>query len=343
MTKRTTLCGLAILAAVASSAAPAGADQLRNVRRGEPIPAFRLPTIDGQAIEIDQFKGSVMVLVCISAEQRRSELAAMDSAAVASEFETDDVQLIHITADAIHKAYYEEFRRDRGIDAPLAFDADRRFFSDLGLIVYPTTIVVDREGRLANVISLHGSDYRHVLDAYIEHALGRIDDDQLDEEISRREATGGTPKSQASAHRALARLARERGRLELAYEELSKAREQDPGNREILLDIADLDLTLGKLDEAESIVSDVLEEEPSHRRAKELKGIAHFKRGELDEAEAVLQETINLNPRPEVAHYYLGMICEQRGDHAGAVAHYREALQRLLHEPVTSSAGEDGE
>ena len=46
MTKRTTLCGLAILAAVALSAAKAGADQLRNVRQGEPIRIFTARDLD---------------------------------------------------------------------------------------------------------------------------------------------------------------------------------------------------------------------------------------------------------------------------------------------------------
>lgn len=328
-----TICGLAMLATVASWTAPSRADDLRNVKRGEPVPAYRLPTIDGAIVESDALKGDVVVIVCLSAEQRRSELAAMDSFAVVTDLGDDDVKLIHVTADAIKKSYFEKFRADRKITTPLAFDADRAFYAKLGLIVYPTTIVIDREGKLAHVISLHGGEYQHTLDAYIRHTLGRIDDDQLQEELSRHAAADGTPKSMASAHRALARSLRERGQLDAARDELHKAREQDPENREILLDIADLDLALGNLDEAESIVAIVLESQPDHRRAKQLKGIVLYRRGNIDEAQTVLEQAIVLNPSPEVAHYYLGMICEKRGDQAGAIAHYREALRRLLDEP----------
>ena len=174
MLKRTTICGLAILAAAASSMAPGRADDLRNVRRGEPVPAYQLPTISGASFTSDAFADKVVVMVCLSAEQRRSELAAMDSASVVAGLDAEDVQLVHVTADAIHKSYFEKFRVDRRITAPLAFDADRALFANLGLIVYPTTLVIDREGKLAHVISLHGGDYKHSLDAYIRHALGQI-------------------------------------------------------------------------------------------------------------------------------------------------------------------------
>jgi peroxiredoxin len=337
------MCGLAMLATVAWLTAPGRADDLRNVRRGEPVPAYQIPTIDGAVVTSEALAGKVIVMVCLSAEQRRSELAAMDSSSVIAGFDADDVQMIHVTADAIHKSYFEKFRHDRRITAPLAFDADRALFANLGLIVYPTTLVVDREGNLAHVISLHGDDYKHALDAYVRHSLEEISDEELDEELNQRSARDGTPKSSASAHRALARSHREHGRLQAAHDELVKAREQDPTNREVLLDIADLELALGELDEAERIIALVLDSQPDHRRARQLKGIALFRRGMLDEAQAELEESLVLNPRPEVAHYYLGMICEQRGDLPGATAHYREAIEHVLGAQIAVTPPEEEE
>jgi tetratricopeptide (TPR) repeat protein len=333
MLKRTTLCGLTMLATIAMWPASGRADDLRNIRRGEPMPAYRLPTISGETVESDALKGRVIVMVCLSAEQRRSELAAMDASAVVAGFEPGEVFLVYVTADAIHKAYFEKFRSDRNITAPLAFDADRALFANLGLIVYPTTIVIGADAKLMQVMSLHDGEYRHTLHAYVRHALGQISDQELGDEMSQPSARNGTPKSTASAHRAMARSQRERGNLLAARDELLKAREQDPTDREIQLDMADLELALGDLEEAEEIIALVLESEPDHRRAKQLKGIALYRRDMLDEAQMMLEESIVLNPRPELAHYYLGLICEENGDQAGAVSHYRIALQHLLGVP----------
>jgi tetratricopeptide (TPR) repeat protein len=259
----------------------------------------------------------------------------MDSRNVVKEYAADKVRLVHVTADVVQKAYFERFRQDRGVDAPLAFDADRSLYGQLGLIVFPTTIVVNAEGKLAHVISLRGPDYAHTLDAYLRHTLGKIDDAQLDAELKSRPTSQGSPKSLASAHRATARLMRDKGRLDAAREELTKAREQDPENADILLDLADLDLATEKLDEADQLVQSVLAGHPDHRRAKQIKGICLYRQNKLTEAEAALLEALSLNPDPARIHFYLGKIYEQQGQAAKALEHYRDAAAHLLHEGST--------
>ncbi|MFO0831701.1 MAG: tetratricopeptide repeat protein [Phycisphaerales bacterium] len=338
------LCVLSLLAATASTRA----DDLRNVKRGEPVPAFRMPTLDGSLADSESMKGSIVVVVCLSAEQRRSEMAAMESAEVVKAVNSDQVKLVHVTADVVQRAYFEKFRRDRDISATLAFDPDRTLYGKLGLIVFPTTVIMGKDGKLVEVISLHNPDYKNTLTAYLQHTLGQITDEQLKQKLAEHASEDGTPKSLASAHRALARSMRQKGQLDAAREELSKAREQDPDNKEVLLDIADLDMAAGNLDEAESMVGKVLESQPDHRRARQLKGIALFHRNKLDEAQRVLEEALSLNPSPEVIHYYLGQICEKKGQQDKALEHYREALQRFMHEgsagaePVKEPAKEPG-
>lgn len=321
---------LIVAMAVLVAAGPCRADDLRNIKRGEPVPAYRLSAIDGSVVDSQALNDSVVVIVCLLAEQRRSEMAAMDSSDVVRNIADDRVKLVHVTADVIQKSYFEQFRRDRAISAPLALDPDHALYAKLGLIVFPTTLVVNPDGKLAQVISLHGDAYKHDLDAYIRHSLGSISDDELARRLAEPTTHEGTPKSLASAHRALARSMRQKGRLDAARQELNLALQQDPDNREILLDLADLDLATGDFDAADATVRKVLQAQPDHRRAKQLQGIVLFDRGRFDEAEAVLVEALTLNPTPEIAHYYLGRICEQQGRTTEALEHYREALQRFI-------------
>jgi thioredoxin-like negative regulator of GroEL len=328
------------LAAALALATAAGADELRNIKTGAPLPSYKLPTVAGAVLDSDALKESVVVLVYLSAEQRSSELAAADSAAVVHELTGQPVKLIHVTADVVGKPYFDRFRSEHQIDAPLAFDADRTLYHQLGLIVFPTTVVADKKGNLAHVISLRGPDYAKVLDAYIRHTLGQLTDSQLADKLKATASTEASPKSRAAAHRAAARHLREKGRLDSAKEELLRAREQEPGDHEVLLDLADIDLATNTLDEADRYLADVLAAQPDHRRAKQLKGIALFKRGKLEEAEKILLEALALNPDPARVHYYLGRIYEGKNDSAKAIQHYREALQKLLSEdlPAATSA-----
>lgn len=318
------------------------ADDLRNVKRGEPVPACKLAALDGTVIDGNAMKGSVVVYVCLSAEQKRSELAAAESQQVMSDFADQPVRLVHVTADVVQKAYFETLRKEKGISAALAFDADRVFYGQLGLIAFPTTIIVNKEGKLDNVISLHGSDYKTLLDAHIKHALGKISDKELDALLTAKPAEHSSPKSAASAHRSLARLMREKGELEQAKGELTKGLALDQENREIMLDLADLDVVTGDYDGADAMLEKVLQAQPDHRRAKQIKGTCLFKRGKLDDAQAVLEDALSLNPSPELCHYYLGQIFEQKGQKDQALQHYHEALKHFIHDTAPAEGEPKG-
>jgi len=311
---------------------PSRADDLRNIKQNSPVPVYRMPGIDGKIVTNEGLEDTIVVLVCISAEQRRSEKAALDSFNIWQTIDNDRVQLVHITADIIQKSYFESFRQEHGLTVPLAFDVDRAFFGKLGLIVLPTTIIIDAEGKLSHVISLHSSSYEQTLDAYIRHTLGELSNEELQEQLTVGASNRKTPKSRASAHRALARTMRQKGMPDIARTELLKAREQSPGSHEIVLDLADLDISLGDLEYADELVNLVLKSQPNHRRAQLLKGIIYFQNDRLDDAEAILTESLKLNPNPERVHYYLAQICERNGQTKEALAHYHEALRRFLQE-----------
>jgi tetratricopeptide (TPR) repeat protein len=307
-------------------------DDLRNVKRGEAVPAFRMSASDGTMIDSSLLRGKVVVLVYLSAEQKSSEQAAGDSSEVMKKFGEAPVTLLHATADIVHKPYFDRLRAERGIEAPLGLDTGRRLYGDLGLIVFPTTIVADKEGVLRHVISTRSPDYPWILECSIRHALGEFDDATLAERLKSRGPELGSPKSLAARHRSAARLLREKGLNDAARAELLRAREFDPEDPNITLDLADIDLATGHADEARTLAAGILEHNPVHRRAQEIAGVAMFKLGDMEAARTILTESIVLNPSPARALYFLGRIDEAQGRGAEAMKRYREALERVLGE-----------
>jgi tetratricopeptide (TPR) repeat protein len=196
----------------------------------------------------------------------------------------------------------------------------------------PTTIVIDREGKLAHVISAYKSDYRHVLEAYIRHALGELTDEALQEVLAAETFQRGRPEDKIARHRAAARLLRANGLPNDAERELHAALEIDAEDAETLLDLASLRLERGAVNEATALVDRVLKRQPHHRRGRLLHGVALLRAGRLDEAEHVLTEALALNPDPTHILYYLGQIAERKGEADVAAEYYRKALDRLLAE-----------
>ena len=70
------------LAAALCLVATLRADELRNVKVGQPVPSFTLATLDGEEISSDRFGGKVLVLVFLSAKQKSSESAMASAAGV---------------------------------------------------------------------------------------------------------------------------------------------------------------------------------------------------------------------------------------------------------------------
>lgn len=330
-TRRRALCA-AVLLAPLSAGRIAGGDQLRNVETGQEVPDIALPTIGNGTVRRDDLKGKTVILVFLSARQHSSEQAAASAHAVHQGLRDDGLAVVFVTADTAQAPYFQELRRTLDLDEPLALDFERRLYGELGLIVLPTTIVIDDRWRLLHVISSYKSDYEHVLGAYARHAMGMIDEAQLEEELAARGFQRDRPADRIARHRAAAKLLRKAGLPTDAANELRLALEIDPGHADTRLDLASLDLATNRVEEASQIVTAVLEADPANRRARILNGIVLYHAGRLDEAEAVLREALVLDPDPVHTHYYLGLIYEKQGETARALKHYRESLSRLLEE-----------
>ena len=67
---------VAALAVMIPICSPAQADELRNVKPGDQIPDFQLPTMAGETIGRADLEGKAVILVFLSAQQRSSESAA---------------------------------------------------------------------------------------------------------------------------------------------------------------------------------------------------------------------------------------------------------------------------
>ena len=75
---------------------------------------------------------------------------------------------------------------DNGIEYPLLVDYDRVFYSTYGIRVYPTTIIIDKDGKLSYSIPSHPLTYKKLLKGHIRKALGEIDEAGLKEALSTR-------------------------------------------------------------------------------------------------------------------------------------------------------------
>jgi tetratricopeptide (TPR) repeat protein len=326
----TRLLAVAALTALFGMEQSGDAGELRNLKTGETVPDVALRELGGDDVSLHQHKGNVVVLVFLSAQQRSSEEASVAAHRIVEDFNAADVELLFATADAAQTAYFRVQRDKSNVHDPLLLDFERELYGELGLIVLPTTIVIDRDGRLAHVISGFKSDYRHVLESYILHAIGELTDEGLARALESESFQRNQTEDKIARHRSAAKLLRNNSLYDDAHSELKAALAIDPDHEGAILDLASLQLSRNQVDEAATLVDRVLEASPNHRRAEVLRGMVLYHQDRLEEAEQVLTRALALNPNPVPIHYYLGKIYEARDEPAKAAEHYREALDRLL-------------
>ena len=321
----------ALLAVMGLSVAALG-DELRVIKVGQAIPAYSLKTLGTDSIDNPSARGHALVLVYVAAQQVSSTKVMVESQQMLADLKRSDLDVQYVTADVVQTDWFRDFRDGAGIHSPLGLDFDRVLYGQLGIIVLPTTIVVDAKGRLAHVIAGYKPDYIHMLDAYARHALGLLDNTQLEEYLTAKGFHRDTPADRAARHRAAAGLLREKGLREQAEKELRSALEVDPTDMEARLDLASLCIAMDRFDEARPLVDEVMKSQATNRRAKLLRGMLFFHDGQLDDAQIILNESLLLNTDPARTHYYLGMVYEKMGEADKAMEHYRQALRRLLNE-----------
>ncbi len=307
-------------------------DELRVVKVGQPIPTYSLKSLGDTPIDNPSTRKHALVLVYVAAQQVSSTKVMVESQQMFADLKRDDLEVQYVTADVVQTDWFRDFRDGAGIHGPMGLDFERVLYGKLGIIVLPTTIVVDAKGRLAHVIAGYKPDYVHMLDAYARHGLGMLDDKQLEEHLTARGFHHDTPSDRAARHRAAAGLLREKGLREQAERELRSALEVDPTDMEARLDLAALCIAMERFDEAKVLVEEVMKAEANSRRGKLLRGILLFHDGKLDDAEKALSESLVLNTDPARTHYYLGLVYEKKGQTDKAMEHYRQALERLLDE-----------
>lgn len=311
---------LVIISGLLALVGPATA--FRNVRVGVRAPALTLDAGSGRFLSVP-VPGRPTVILFWRAGQQFSEEALADLAALHPTLAAKGVAVVAIAEPGA------AVRAAPALSFETVIDRDRRAAETWGLIVFPSTAVVDAAGVLRAYLPSRHSNYRVLVESHALRALGEISDAELATRLARVGEVHGP--SAAAAQAALKRgvaLAKE-ARWEEAARELGQALARWPDLLDAHLQLGYVLLKLGEPARALAEFEYVLARNPTSPGARVGVGIAYLRLGRVDEGIQRLEEAVVLNPEPVRAHYELGRAYEGRGDLARAAQHYRWALLKL--------------
>lgn len=328
-------CLLVILLFVASACA--SIHVLSQINQFDEIPNFTLPKLASPETSVELRKlNSPAVLIFGEPYNERTlkSLTELKKAYGSVGLTEADLKVFLIISQAPDQEQMAQLYGEGKIKTEILLDKDLKVFGDCGIVVVPSTIVVDKQGRVDLAVSGLPLSYADMITNAILLATDRITPQQYESLGSPMQKTDTQRESVTRAHR-LVNLAGElvkRGYIVLALERYREALKIDenylPARIGAARCLVKLNLLLDAMDELQGI----LEIDSDHVEANLIIAQVEIMRGgdDIEEGKAKLQRLLALNPDHPEANYLMGMACESQGQVDHAMGYYKKAAMRLL-------------
>lgn len=304
----------------------------RNIKEGDAVPGFTLKDQAGAEVSLAAYAGKVVVVVVVffKGDQDNSVKALADLQKVQEKYGKKGVQVIALSPDRIPGEMLASFKEKDRPTYPLLFDESKAAYGAWGVFLFPTTGVLDKEGKLLKHIPSYNREYGNTVEAYVRLALGEITAEELDKTLNPTDKAKLTPEQKkAERHMMLGERMVDRQLLDKATEEYGQAVESDPELAEARVKYGFVLLKLEKAEESRANFEKAMELNPKAEDAGAGLGAAHVQLGDLDKGIEVLEGALKMNPKPARVHFELGKAYEKKGMADKAAGHYRKAAEML--------------
>ena len=303
-----------------------------SINYGADAPEIILSSTDGQKVSLSEYKGDIVVLIYWDVEQDYSLEALDECGDIFNAYKGRGVKFIGLISDTEDVNKARKIIKDYGIDFPVLIDSGRNIFSNYGISVYPTTVIIARDGRYYRGIPGHAVTYKTKLVGYLRYMLGEIDEMELLELISLQKKVKAKSESELRAERNynLALKFAEEGLINHAITSAESSIESEPDMSRTHILLGFLFLEIKEIELALKEFRMALELEPGSNDAKTGLGKTYILLGEIDEAIDALTAAVAANPNPYTAYYELGRAYEIKGEKNKAGEMYKRAIDGII-------------
>ena len=309
-----------------------------SISRGDNAPDFSLSAVEGEATTLDEYKGQTLVVIFWRTDQKKSLLALQDAEEIFEKYEQKGIKIVAVVESSDNIEDAQKTIADNVIKYPLFIDNDRQAYSDYGIRVFPTTVVIDKEGILVYDIPSHPLTYKIKLEGYIRKLIGEIDEEELKAILSPKRKEKDDALLEAERNYNLSMNFVTMRLMDQAIDAAVKSVKAKPDFIKARILLGFLYLNDSEADLALEAFNNALEIEPDSKDAKTGKGGALILKGEVDSAIELLNEAAVANPYAPMTYYELGKAYEHKGDKDNAIEMYKKAIEKIIHKKILPSS-----
>lgn len=309
-----------------------------SISLGDNAPDFSLSSVEGKTATLGEYKGQTLVVIFWRTDQKKSLLALREAGEILENYEQKGIKVVAVVESSDNIEDAQKIITDNGIKYPLFIDDDRQAYSDYGIRVFPTTVVIDKEGLLEYDIPSHPLTYKIKLEGYIRKLIGEIDEEELKAVLSPKKEDKDEALLLAERNYNLAMNFVTMRLMDQAIDVAVKSVEAKPDFIKSQILLGFLYLNNSEADLALEAFDNALKIEPDSKDAKTGKGGALILKGDLDNAIELLNEAAVANPYASMTYYELGKAYEDKGDKDGAIEMYKKSIEKIIHKKILPSS-----
>lgn len=309
-----------------------------SISIGEQAPDFNLNSASGEPVASSEFKGKTLVFIYWRTKQKRSVMALKEAGLIMKDYREKGVNVIGVIEDSDSLEEAQKVFEDNKIDYPLLIDSNRQVYGDYGIRVFPTTVIIDKNGVLAYDIPSHPLTYKIKLEGYVRKLIGEIDEDELKAVLSPKKDKKDDALLEAERKHNLAMKFVKLRMMDQAVAAAEESVEAKPDLAKSHILLGYLYLNSDDADNALKSFEKALELEPDSNDAKTGKGGALVSKGEIDSAILILTEAAVANPHAQMTYYELGKAYELKGDKEKSIEMYKMAIEKIVKKKILPSS-----
>jgi hypothetical protein len=310
---------------------------LSQLNQFDAAPELVLPKLESpsQSIGLQKLEGPTVLIFGEPYNQQTLEsLAKLKEIFDTIGISETDVNVLLIMSHAPSRQQMVQLGREKNIGVEMLLDKNLTAFGDYGIIVLPSTVVIDKRGRVDLALSGAPLSYTDMVEDALLLATERITDQQFESSQSAKQQGGSQQESVMRAHRltSLARQLAARNFTKLALKRYRQALELDETYDQAKIGVARCLIKLNLLPDAVEELQEILQNNPEDVEANlVLSQIEIIRGGEgIAEGKKKLQQILNADPDHPRANYLMGTACEAEGETAQALNYYKKAASLLL-------------
>lgn len=245
-----------------------------------------------------------------------------------------DLNVFLIVSHTPDKQQMAQLHAKENINVEILLDKNLNAFGDYGIIVLPSTIVIDKDGRVDLALSGVPLSYADMVEDAILLATERITRQQFESSQSAGQQNNAEQESVMRAHRltSLARQLAARNYTALALKRYRQALELDDTYSEARVGMARCLIKLNLIPDAIEELQKILQDNPEDVEANlVISQIEIIQGGDgIAEGKQKIQQILTVNPENPEANYLMGMACEAQDQKDQALNYYKKAARLLL-------------